>query len=256
MWNMALRDLKIRYAGSYLGVFWTVIVPLMTSGVYILVFSFIMRGNMAGEFIHLNFIVFYFTGYTPWLLFSETLGRNLNIIRENAGIITKIQFPSQILPFSVFLSSLVSHIVLLFVCGALLLVYNVALSDRFYLIFIYFIFLSIITMGISLLLSSVCVFISDLVQVILIIINLLFFLTPILYPYQLIESYAPSYIIFSLLKLNPFHHISQGYRLALINLEIPVDIQGILILSIISLLIFLVGVAVFKKLKPHFNDIL
>ena len=138
MWSMAIRDLKNRYAGSYLGIFWTVVVPLLTSLVYILVFSFIMRGKMSGEFSHLNFTVFYFTGYTPWLLFNETLPRSLGTIKENANIITNVSFPSQILPFSVFLSSLVTHIVLLVVCIILLLCYGIPLSDRFYLIFIYF----------------------------------------------------------------------------------------------------------------------
>jgi ABC-type polysaccharide/polyol phosphate export permease len=256
MWNMALRDLKTRYAGSYLGVFWTVVVPLLTSLVYILVFSFLMRGQMIGEFIHLNFTVFYFTGYTPWLLFAETLSRNLNIIRDNKNIITKINFPSQILPFSVFLSSLVSHIVLLLVCFGLLLVFDIDFSDRFYLIFIYFIFLLILTMGISLLFSSICVFISDLAQIILIAINLLFFLTPILYPYQIIENFAPSYIALYLVKLNPFYQITQGYRLALMDLAVPVDFVGIIILAISSIGIFILGAIVFRKLKPQFNDVL
>lgn len=256
IWNMALRDLKIKYAGSYLGVFWTIIVPLMTSAVYILVFSFLMRGQMYGEFHKLNFIVFYFTGYLPWLLFSETLSRNLNIIKENASIITKVQFPSQILPLSVFLSSLVSHIILLCVCTFLIFVFDFSFSSRFYFIFIYFAFLFIVTIGVSLLLSSICVFISDLAQVILIGINLLFFMTPILYPYHLVINTAPEWIQLFLLKLNPFHHLVQGYRISLLDLDIPVNVEGIFILALFSITLLTVGVVVFRKLKPHFNDVL
>jgi len=211
---------------------------------------------MTGEFQKLNFIVFYFTGYLPWLLFSETLSRNLNIIKDNASIITKIQFPSQILPFSVFLSSLVSHVVLLCVCMALIIVYDISFSSRFYFIFLYFGFLFIITMGISLLFSSICVFISDLAQVILILINLLFFMTPILYPYHMVETNAPSYVAVYLLKLNPFHHIIQGYRISLIDLDIPVNLEGILILALFSFILVLFGAIVFRKLKPSFNDVL
>ena len=252
--DMTARDLRNRYAGSYVGLFWTILVPLLSSVVYVAVFSVLMRGSLQGEYAHLNFTVFYFTGFTPWFLFSEVLIRNLGIIRENANIVTKVFFPNSILPLSVFLSSLVAHTVLILFCIALIYIYGFSFSHRFYFLPVYLIFLFLITMGLSFFFAAISVFIKDLSEIIPIFLNLLFFSTPILYPYHLFNE-APKWAQY-LLTANPFYHIAEGYRISLINLDVRTNIYGIIILSAYSIFFILLGIYTFAKLKPSFADVL
>ena len=252
--DMALRDLKNRYAGSYVGIFWTIMVPLLSSIVYVGVFSFLMRGGLSGEYAHLNFTVFYFTGFTPWFLFSEVLIRNLGIIRENTNIVTKVSFPNSILPLSVFLSSMVAHAVLILFCIALILIYGFSFSHRFYLLPVYLIFLFFITMGLSFFFATISVFIKDLSEIIPIFLNLLFFSTPILYPYHLFNE-APKWAQY-LLTANPFYHIAEGYRISLIHINVGINVNGIVVLSAYSIFFVPLGIYTFAKLKPSFADVL
>jgi lipopolysaccharide transport system permease protein len=256
VWEMAKRDLRNRYAGSYLGVFWTIIVPLLSSVVYIIVFSMLIQGGLRGRYVNINFAVYYFTGFTPWLLFTETLSRNLNIVKANSSLVTKLSFPNQILPFSTFLSSLVAHLVLLLLTIGLIFYYGIPFSHRPYMLVPYFILLFVITMGLSLFFSALCVFISDLAEIIPILLNLAFFCTPILYTPESVTQFAPAWARPLFLTMNPFHYIVEGYRMSLFNIEAPLNVRGLLILAVYGLAFSLVGGYTFRRLKKSFADVL
>lgn len=255
--DMAKRDLRNQYASSYLGFFWTILVPLLSSIVYIVVFSMLMRGKMGEAYSSVNFITYYFTGFTPWLLFNETFTRNLSIIRNNANLITKTSFPSQILPFITLLSSIFTHVIMLIICIIIIKSYGLQISDRFFLLPIYFIFLVIITMGLSLMFSAVAVYVTDLTQIIPILLSLLFYMTPILYSPEIVQALAPyGAIKIVILTINPFHYIVEGYRMCLFNVPLPINYFGLLILTFYSILFVIAGAYIFKKLKSSFADVL
>lgn len=255
--DMSRRDLKNRYASSYLGFFWTILVPLLSSIVYIVVFSMLMRGKMGEAYSSVNFITYYFTGFTPWLLFNETFTRNLSIIRDNSNLITKISFPNQILPFITLLSSLFTHLIMLIICVVIIKSFGLQMSDRFFLLFVYLFFLLIITMGLSLMFSAIAVFITDLIQIFPILLSLLFFLTPVLYSPDIVQQFAPHRVIkIFILTINPFHYITEGYRICLFNVPLPINYFGLTILTFYSIFFVIAGAYIFKKLKSSFADVL
>ncbi len=256
IWEMAKRDLRNRYAGSYLGIFWTIVVPLLSSVVYIVVFSMLMQGGLRGRYVSINYAVYYFTGFTPWLLFAETLTRNLTVIRTNSSLVTKVSFPNQILPFSTFLSSLVAHAVLLVLTAGLIVYHQLPFSHRFYLIPLYFLLLFLITMGLSLLFSAICVFVRDLAEIIPILLNLIFFCTPILYTAESVVDFAPAWARPVFLHANPFHYIVDGYRMGLLDVAAPVEWRGLAILTIYAISFTIAGALTFRALKKSFADVL
>ncbi len=99
IWNFTIRDLKGRYVGSFMGLFWSLVHPLVLLVSYTFVFAIIfkIRPNLKGID---NFAIFLFCGILPWLYFQETVMRSCNSVVDNANLIRKTLFPSEILPIS------------------------------------------------------------------------------------------------------------------------------------------------------------
>jgi ABC-type polysaccharide/polyol phosphate export permease len=110
IWNFVLRDLKARYVGSFMGLFWSVIHPLVLLISYTFVFSVIFQVRPSLKTID-NFALFAFCGMLPWLYFQETVVRSCTSVIDQSHLIRKTLFPSEILPITVALSNLVTHVV-------------------------------------------------------------------------------------------------------------------------------------------------
>src|SRR2546422_7914453 len=127
--NLVLRDLKYRYVGSIGGFLWSVIHPLVSLASYTFVFTVIFPARLGPESGTENFAIFFFCGFLPWFLFSDTIMRNCSAISDNVPLITKTIIPPEILPISITISNFVHHLIGL---GILLVVmfsfYSVHLS--------------------------------------------------------------------------------------------------------------------------------
>src|SRR5205085_11865775 len=122
--NLVVRDLKHRYVGSIGGFLWSVIHPLVSFISYTFVFTVIFPQNLGPEYGTNSFAIFFFCGFLPWFLFSDTIMRNLWVISDNAPLITKTIIPPEILPISITISNLVHHMIGLAILLAVLIAFH------------------------------------------------------------------------------------------------------------------------------------
>lgn len=248
--SLVVRDIRARYIGSFLGIFWSVIHPLSQLLIYYFVFSIILKVKLGPEYGGTHYAIWLIVGLLPWMLFSEVVVRSPGAVLDQANLIKKTVFPSEILPFSHFAAALVNHFIALVIVIIFIALFDVGLSLRAILVIPYLAGIGIFAMGVSWILSAANVFLRDIGQVIGVVINIWFYFTPIIYPKNLIPSPYHKWV-----ELNPMLHIVEGYRMALLGQTIP-DPFGFFYLSLIGIIFFAVGGLVFKKLKPAFADVL
>ncbi|MBF0518193.1 MAG: ABC transporter permease [Nitrospirae bacterium] len=247
--TMALQEIKDKYLGTLGGVLWSVINPLLIIFVYWLVFSLGLKVRPIGD---APFIVYFCAGLIPWMTFSDTLVANTVVLSKKSYLIKKMVFPTEILPIVNLISNLISHGIMLIIYIAILLHSGISLS-LMNLQFMYYLFaLCIFSLGLSWLLSAINVFFPDTSVILSVIVNIWFWLTPIVW---LIEMLPYKYKNF--IKLNPMFYIVDGYRNSFIY-HIPFwhnYKQGVYF-WLISLLLFVGGALIFRRLRSEFGDIL
>lgn len=247
--SMSIRQIQSRYIGTLGGVVWSVIQPLMMIFVYWFVFAV---GFKVKSPDNLPYIVVFMCGLMPWMMFSEMLSTSVTAIGASAHLVKNSVFPTEILPVIHLFSSLIAHFIVLVIFLAIMLINKIPLS--FYnLQFIYYLFaLSILGLGLSWFVSAVNVFIKDTQQILSVVINLWFWLTPIVWNLNMLPSKYQFFI-----KLNPFYYVVDGYKSSFIY-HLPIwhnFYQGIYFWSI-CLVVFFIGALTFKKLKPEFSETL
>lgn len=247
--TMALHDIKSRYIGTMGGAFWSLINPLLTILVYWFVFSLGLKVQPIGN---IPFIVYFCAGMIPWMIFSETLTTSANAITGNSHLVKKMVFPTEILPIVSLTANLISHCILLLVFFVILVLNGISLS-LFNLQFLYYLVaLCVFSISLSWLVSSINVFFRDTAMIVGVITNIWFWLTPIVWIVEAMPSASQPFI-----KLNPMYYIVEGYRKSFIY-HTPFwedDGLGVYFWGT-SLIFFIVGGIVFRKLKPEFADVL
>jgi lipopolysaccharide transport system permease protein len=249
--NFVARDLKSRYVGSFMGLFWSVIHPVVLMASYTFVFQYIFKQRLHADTTGTtNFALFLFCGILPWLFFQDTLQRSSNIIIENANLVTKTLFPSEILPLVVLLSGFVNHLIGFAILLGMILFTLGTVSVFILMIPVYILLLMLFALGISWFVASLNVFIRDASQILTVILTFWFWITPIFYSMDLF----PRSLLF-LVNCNPMAYVVIGYRDCLLRKHMP-DLSHLAILAVISLVVFSAGGMFFRKTKREFADIL
>lgn len=248
--SLVVRDIRSRYVGSFLGIFWSVLHPLSQLLIYYFVFSVVFKAKLGPEYGGTHFAIWLLTGLLPWMLFSEVVSRAPGAVLEHANLIKKTIFPSEVLPLSYLAAALVNHLIALGIVLIFIAFFDVGLFPKAVLFLPYLAGIGLFAMGISWILSALNIFLRDIGQVIGVFLNIWFYFTPIIYPKNLIPDQYQS-----LLKLNPMFHAVEGYRMALIGQGTP-SVNGLLYLWMVAFLLFGIGGQLFKKLKPAFADVL
>ncbi|MDP3466531.1 MAG: ABC transporter permease [Sulfuricurvum sp.] len=247
--DLIKNDFKSRYLNNYLGVLWAFIQPTIT----ILIFWFVFQvGFKAAPVQETPFILWLIAGMVPWFFFAEALGSATNAILDNSFLVKKIVFRVSLLPIVKIASALIIHaFFIVFMLGMFL--YYGYMPNLYWLQIGYYLFATVILLlGISWITSSVVIFFRDLGQLVSMVIQFGFWLTPIFWMFTMVpEAYR------WIFKLNPAYYITQGYRDALIDhvwfWDKPAET---LQFWIITALFFALGAIVFRKLRPHFADVL
>lgn len=247
--NLVRRDLRSRYIGSFMGLFWSVIHPFVLLASYTFVFSLVFDIRPMTPATD-NFAVFLFCGILPWLYFQESVMRSCSIVLENSNLIKKTLFPSEILPISVALSNLVTHLIGMAILFAVLLAMGLLDWSAFYIV-LYFVPLMGMSLGLGWLLSSLNVFLRDTAQVLTVSLVFWFWFTPIFYSIEQV----PEGILQDLMRLNPLAAVVVGYRNALLEHRLA-EPEFFLILLFWSVLTFVIGGFVFRNTKREFIDVL
>lgn len=248
--TMVIKDMKARYTGSVFGPFWVVATPLYQIFLYTFLFSAIMKVRFEEGAGTSSFVVFLLAGLIPWLFFSEATLRGTSTFIENAQIIRKVKFPVEVCVASVVASSAITFFVYIIFYSAMLIVMGLLKTGTFFLFLLPFFLQVLLIAGLSFGLGSLAVFFRDITQMTGMVLNLVFFLTPIVYP--------PSAIPVNLrwvFDINPFYFIVEMYRDAFLRGRIP-DFSSLLYPSVTCVAVFFAGYYVFRKTKEAFKDIL
>ena len=247
--DLIKNDFKSRYLNNYLGVLWAFIQPTIT----ILIFWFVFQvGFKAAPVQETPFVLWLIAGMIPWFFFAEALSSATNAILDNSFLVKKIVFRVSLLPIVKIASALIIHIFFILFMLGMFLYYGYAPSIYWLQIGYYLVATIILLLGISWITSSVVIFFRDLGQLVGMTIQFGFWLTPIFWMLTMVpEGYR------WIFKLNPAYYITQGYRDALIDhvwfWDKPMET---LQFWVITAAFFALGAIVFRKLRPHFADVL
>lgn len=254
-WLLAKRDLRNRYASSYAGFVWAIGVPLVYALINIVVFSLLMRGQMGERYGNVPFTVFYFVALSQWIMFAEVVPRSANIIREYSYILkTRVGFPVWIIPLIPLASAFVTQLVIALLCAIYMWAHNLAPSPSTPIIFFVWLTSITITVGVALIVASISVFIPDMNQIVPIVINVIFWLTPILYPPSMVSAASPA-IQWIIVGINPFYYVTEAARLSVFGAASEIW-KDILVAAIYGITFMILGSYVFRKLRPGFTDVL
>src|SRR3989449_11500681 len=247
--NLVLRDLKYRYVGSIGGFLWSVIHPLVALLSYTFVFTVIFPTRLGPESGTDNFAIFFFCGFLPWFLFSDTIMRNCSVISDNAPLITKTIMPPEILPISITISNLVHHMIGLAILLAVLITFHGVHLSALWLI-LYVAMILMLAQGLGWIVAGLHVFLRDTIQALQILMFLWFWFTPVIYS---LDRLPANIRIFA--KLNPMAIIVTGYRNSLLHRAQP-DLLEVTLVLAASITIFIIGALLFRHAKPAFPDVL
>jgi len=248
VWAMAKHDLTARYAGTVGGVLWAILHPAFTVIIYWFVFSV---GFKAQGPAGMPFVLYFVSGLVPWLFFTEVLMSSINAVTANASLIKKTVFPAEILPLVHFVSSSFTHAVLLLILCGLAWFYGYGPKLTVIQVIYYYFGLGCFLLGLSWLTGSLQVFHRDLGQAMTAVLNLWFWLTPVVWSPQIIP---PRYRV--MLEFNPVYYAVEGYRSLMTGVPFWFQWQAACRFWSITGPMLLLGAYVFRRLKPEFPDVL
>jgi lipopolysaccharide transport system permease protein len=247
--KMVVRDLKSRYVGSMMGLFWSVIHPVVLLLTYTFVFSVILKMKPWQDAGTDSFPIFMFSGILPWLLFSDTVTRSATAVIDSSALVKKTKFPVEIVPLSLFFANLFSHAIGL---AILLVVLFLGQGLGWWALFlpVYWMCLFLLVVGLGWIVAVLQVFLRDTSQVLNVLMTLGFWFTPIFYSVDLVPPTWRSWM-----WLNPMAAVVTGYRRALLLNSKP-DLIPLAALVVISLAVFVAGGILFRVAKREFADVL
>lgn len=249
IWNLSKNDFKTKYAGSYLGITWAFVQPVVTILVYWFVFQVGFKSAPVKDF---PFVLWLVAGLVPWFFFSEAVMNATNSMIEYSYLVKKIVFKISVLPIVKVISAL--FINLFFIGFTILLFAGYGYMPDVYTIqIVYYTFcLVVLILAITYGTCSIIVFFKDLGQIVNIFMQVGMWMTPIMWSYEMIPEHWQW-----VLKINPMYYIVQGYRDSLIHKVWFWDrINQTIYFWIIVSIIFGIGTLTFKRLKVHFADVL
>lgn len=254
IWKLAKNDFKTRYAGSYLGIVWAFVQPVITVLLYWFVFTVALPSRavaVKGD-IEIPYILWLIAGIVPWFFFSEALSNGTNALLEYNYLVKKVVFKISILPIIKIISALFVHgFFLLFTVG-LFACYGYYPDLYTLQIFYYSACMFVFVLGLCYITCSIIIFFRDLGQIISIALQVGIWATPILWN---ITTLSPRLRI--IFKLNPMNYIVEGYRDSLIDkIWFWENFYSTAYFWILTMFVFAFGAIIFKRLKIHFADVL
>ena len=250
--QLTKRNIAMRYRGSALGLFWSFAQPLMMLGVYSFVFGIVFKARW-GEGIETGgaaFPVIMFCGMAVFNIFSESVNNCTSVIVGNPSYVKKVIFPLEILPLTVVAASFIFGLAWFFMLLLGVAFFMGHISWTMILFPITFIPLLLLTAGVSYFVASLGVYLRDIQQVVAIITQILFFMTPIFYPISIVPEK-----IRWVLEYNPLSSLVEQTRIIFLYGRQP-DWLICSIIFLASYLVFLIGFAWFSKKKKGFADVI
>ena len=247
--TLAESDFRKKFVGSFLGVCWMFIQPITTVLIYFFVFQLGFRSQPVSD---VPYVLWLIPGIVPWFFFNEALGGATNCLYEYQHLVKKMVFKVSILPIIKITSSFFVHLIFIWIMLAVYLLFGTEPSLWWIQAFYYSFCAAFLTLGLAYLTSSANVFFKDMGQLVQVLLQIGMWMVPIMWS----ETMFPEKYRW-ILRLNPFYYIVEGYRDCFIY-HVGFWEHGELSLYFwcVATLVFIVGASLFKKLKPHFADVL
>ncbi|MBR3660496.1 MAG: ABC transporter permease [Bacilli bacterium] len=236
------KEIRGKYKGSFLGIIWSFLNPLLMVLVYAIVFPYIMR--MQQE----HYLVYLITGIIPWNFFTTVVTSGCNCVWINGGIIKKVFFPREILPISVVGAALVNFLISCVIILLFVIFGGIGLSFNILWVIPIAIIQSMFSLGILFILSAINVYIRDIEYLVAFFMNLVFYATPIIYNSSLIPDRFRW-----ILYLNPMTQFIDAYRNIFYYKTLP-NCMSLFILFFVSIIVLTIGYLVFDKLEKGFAE--
>ena len=247
IWNLTLLDFRLRYAGSRLGLVWMLLAPLLMLGAYLLLFGGILRVQPDQSSTGLEYGLLIACGLLPWIGFSEGVTRGTASVLAQRNLIKSQVFPMELFPVSAVCAGLIGQL-----CGTLLLLVLLALrgmlGPNLAVLPFLLILQALFTVGLVWFLSCVNIIYRDTSQVVVLMMVLLMFVSPIAYTQEM----APAGLKL-VVELNPISYLIEGYRNALLYNQLP-NVRGLVIFGGLTLLVLLAGYRYFMHLRRVLPD--
>lgn len=244
LYFLTLRDIKVRYKQTLMGLAWVIIQPLTTMLIFTLVFNRFVRLD-AGA---LPYPLFALSGLLLWLFFANAVTNSTNSLVSNANLITKVYFPRLFIPAAAVGAGLVDLGVSFLLLVALVFYYGVTLTLNLLLLPLFILLMTLLALGVGLLSAALTVKYRDLRHALPFIIQLWMFASPVIYPASIVPRRWQW-----LLTINPVAGIIEGFRASLTGQ--PFNWPHLSVAAAISLTLLVFSVYVFRRFEDTFADV-
>ena len=246
---LVLRDIKVLYKQTILGFSWAIIRPVFS--MIILSFIFGVMAKIPSDDI--PYPIFSYIALVPWTYFSTSVLKSTQSLLNNIGVFNKVYFPRIIIPLVPAISGLIDFFISINIVFILMVWYGFSINIKILLVPLLILIMFFTSSGIGMWLSALAIQYRDVRYAINFLVQLLFYITPVVWPISLISHKFGDFFLYCF-SLYPMIGVIEGFRVSFLgNSEIPWDI--ILIGFISSFLIFLSGIIFFKSKEKFFSDV-
>ncbi|MDQ0115231.1 ABC transporter permease [Paenibacillus harenae] len=249
IWGFAKNDFRTRFSGSLFGITWAFVQPVMT----ILTLWFVFQIGFRTPAVHdVPFILWFAAGMIPWFFFSDGWSSAGNAFSDYSYLIKKVVFKVSMLPLIKIISSVFIHVVFI---AFLFLIYGAYgyYPELIWIQLLYYSFcMGILVLTLAFITSTIAPFFKDINNIVAIVLQFGMWLTPIMWPYTMVADKYQKFF-----KLNPMYYIVEGYRDTLINhVWFWNRFNQTTYFWLLCFVLLVIGALLYKKLKPHFADVL
>jgi lipopolysaccharide transport system permease protein len=244
---LSVRDIKLRYRQTILGVLWVVLQPLLGAGIFAFVFGRVARLDSGGE----PYMLFAYAGLVAWNLFHGIVLKASGSLVANASLVSKVFFPRLLLPFSGVFSTLLDFAISLIVGAVLLLLSGQTLGPSLLLAPFWLFFLLLLATGLGLLCAALAVAYRDVIHVLPVGLQFLLYGSPVGYTIAVIPEGLPRLLY----KLNPLAPLIEGFRVSVLGhgyIGLPSGAYA----CAAATAIFIAGLIVFRRMERQFADVI
>lgn len=245
LWVLTMRDIKVRYKQTVLGVGWAIIQPFMLMVVFSIFFGRLAKMPSDG----LPYPVFVYAALVPWTFFASALSNSANSIVGSANLISKVYFPRLIVPLASVGSWLIDFLIASIILLGMMLYYGIGWTWNLLAAPILVLAATFVALGAGTLLAALTVAYRDFRYVVPFLIQFWMFATPVVYPSSLVPEQWRW-----VLHLNPMAGLIEGFRAAFLGQVF--NIPAITLSLAVAVVMFIVGVAYFEKVERRFADII
>lgn len=251
--DLAKADFKKRFVGSYFGIAWMFIQPVVTVLIYFFIFQ--MGFKSVPPIPGAPYVLWLIPGIVPWFFFAEAMNSGTNCLEEYNYLVKKVVFNVQILPVIKLASCLILHGIFIGIMIAMFFLSGRLPMVTWIQILYYSFALSVLILAMTYITSAITVFFKDMSQIVAICIQFGMWLTPIMWAPQMFAE-RPAWLD-TILKINPVYYVVTGYRDSMLAGEFFWERPILTVYFwVVSLTLLMFGLRMFQRLRPHFSDVL